>query len=186
MNHFIFVLFRFYSQSYGGQFLCIAGLRGHWVPANSFLLHKWVSTLVLWSLVRVTLSDWRWGHFKVFFGACDLTFIFAFTFVLGQLQWELWFEILAIQAINCPGRLRVGVRVLLHFTYHFVMPKFWGTFVLWVRLVIVVIDFSGFQILWGCGVYWGWTILVTFCFATSVFRSDQSDWFPGFLDFPVY
>ena len=46
INHFIFV-FRFYSQSYGGRFLCVAGLRGHWVPPNSFLLHKWVSTLVL-------------------------------------------------------------------------------------------------------------------------------------------
>ena len=29
-------------------------------------------------------------------------------------------------------------------------------------------------------------MLVTFYFATSVFRGDHSDWFPGFLGFPVY
>ena len=28
--------------------------------------------------------------------------------------------------ISCPGRLKVGVRVLLCFTYCFAMSKFWG------------------------------------------------------------
>ena len=159
------MLFWIYSLSNGRRFLCVASLRGHWVPTNLFLLHNWVSTLILWSLVRVTWSDWKWGCFKIFFGMCDLTFTFAFYFfVLGQLRWELWFGILVIQAINCPGRLKVGVRVLLCFTYHFAMPKLFffrgEKFVLLVRLAIVVIDFSGFQIfffLGGCGVYWGWT-----------------------------
>ena len=142
---FCFVLFWFYSLSDGGQFLCVVGLRGHWVPANLFLLHGWIFTLVLRSLVGVTWSDWRWVHFKIFFGMCDLTFTFAFTLVLWQLWWELWFEILAIQVINFPGHLKVGVRVLLCFTYCFVMPKF--KFVNLVRLAIVAIDFLGFQIL---------------------------------------
>ena len=114
-------------------------------------------------------SDWKWGRFKIVFGTCDLTFTFAFTFVLGQLQWELCFEILAIQAISCPGHWKVGVRVLLCFTYCFAMPKFWGTFVLLVRLAIMSIDFLGFQIMWGCGVYRGWTTLVKFLFCYHCF-----------------
>ena len=30
-----------------------------------------------------------------------------------------------ILEVGHPGHLRVGVRVLLCFTYHFAMPKFW-------------------------------------------------------------
>ena len=33
----------------------------------------------------------------------------------------LWFEILTIQAINCFGHLKVGVKVLLCFAYRFAM-----------------------------------------------------------------
>ena len=32
---------------------------------------------------------------------------------------------MAILEISRPGHLKVGVRVLLCFTYHFAMPKFW-------------------------------------------------------------
>ena len=82
MNHLISVLFRFFSLSDGGRFLCVFGLRGHRVPVNLFLLHNWVITLVLRSLVRVTWSGWEWGCFKIYFGTCDLTFTFLF-YVLG-------------------------------------------------------------------------------------------------------
>ena len=47
-----------------------------------------------------------------------------------------------IQAINRPGCLKVGVKVLLCFAYRFVMPTF--KFVILVRLAIMVINFSGF------------------------------------------
>ena len=50
----------------------------------------------------------------------------------------------------------------------------------------MVIDFLGFQILRGVGCTEVWTALVTFYFATSVLRGDHSDWFLGFLGFPVY
>ena len=47
-----------------------------------------------------------------------------------------------IQVINCPGHLKVGVKVLLCFAYRFAMPTF--KFVILVRLVIMAINFSGF------------------------------------------
>ena len=63
--------------------MCVAGLRGHRVPANLFLIHNLVSTLILWSLDRITWSDWKWGCFKIFFGTCDLTFTLFITFCFG-------------------------------------------------------------------------------------------------------
>ena len=51
---------------------------------------------------------------KIYFGMCDLTFAFIFI-----LFWDgcnnLWFGMLAIQVINCPDHLKLGLRVLLCF-----------------------------------------------------------------------
>ena len=58
--------FLFSLLSNGRRFLCVASLRGHWVPANLFLLDNWAFHFGLWSLVRVTWSGWKWGHFKIF------------------------------------------------------------------------------------------------------------------------
>ena len=51
---FCSVLFWFHSLSDGEQFLCVVGLKGHWVPAKLFLLHNWVIALVLKGLVWFT------------------------------------------------------------------------------------------------------------------------------------
>ena len=83
---FYFVLVWFYSLSDSGWFLCVVSLRGLWVPANLFLLYSWVITLVLRSLVMVTWSGWKLGHFKIYLSMCDLTFMFILIFVLGRLQ----------------------------------------------------------------------------------------------------
>ena len=65
------------------------------------------------------------------------------------------------------------------------MPKF--KFVNLVRLVIVAIDFLGFPIFGECrGVLRLDYIGDLFYFPTSICGGDHSDWFPGFLSFPVY
>ena len=57
-----------------------------------------------------------------------------------------------ILEVGRPGHLEDGVGVLLCFTYCFAMPRFWGEkFYILVRLTILVIDFSGFKILWEWG-----------------------------------
>ena len=140
---FYYCIIWIYPLSDGGWFLYIASLRSHWVPVNLFLLSNWVFTLVLRSLVRLIWSGWKWGCFKILFGACDLTFTYYFYFLFwGSCDGRLWFEILVIQVINCSGHLKVRVRVLLCFTYCFVMPKF--KFVILVRLTIMAIGFLGF------------------------------------------
>ena len=75
---FYFVSVWFYSLDDSGRFLCIVSLRDLWVPANLFLLHNWVITLVLRSLVRVAWFDWKWGHFKIYIGTYGLAFTLCF------------------------------------------------------------------------------------------------------------
>ena len=53
------------------------------------------------------------------------------------------------------------------------MPKF--KFVALVRLAIMAIDFSDFEIFWGCGAYLGCVTFGTFCLATSVSCGGHSD-----------
>ena len=53
MNHFVCAVFLFYLLDDSGRFLYVVSLRSLWVPANLFLLHSLVITLVLRSLVRV-------------------------------------------------------------------------------------------------------------------------------------
>ena len=89
-----------------------------------------------------------------------------------------------IQAINHPGRLKVGVMVLLCFAYRFAMPTF--KLVILIRLVFMVINLSDFQILGFVG-----CTEVVLCFGPFV-------WLPvypvlaiaidfwGFPGFPVY
>ena len=76
---FCLVLVWLYSPNDSQRFLCVVSLRGLLVPVNLFLLHNWVITLVLRSLVRVAWFDWEWGHFKIYFGMCDLTLTFIFS-----------------------------------------------------------------------------------------------------------
>ena len=60
---------------------------------------------------------------------------------------------MAILEIGRPGRSRVGVRVLLCFTYHFVMPKFWKEICTFDEIGDHGNQFLGFLNSLGCGVY---------------------------------
>ena len=94
---------------------------------------------------------------KILFGACDLTFTYFFLLLFwGGCDGTYNFEILVIQAINCSGHLKVGVGVLLCFTYHFVMPKFVGKISTFGELGDHGDRFLGFPNFFGSGgVYWG-------------------------------
>ena len=95
---------------------------------------------------------------------------------------------LAILEAGCHCRFEVGLRVLLCFTYRFLMPRFFGReFCTLVRLVTLAIDFSGFQnCLRVVGVlklgYLGDLLFCCQCF----WGGDHSDRFPEFLDLPAY
>ena len=93
-----------------------------------------------------------------------------------------------IQAISCPGRLKVGVRVLLCFTYRFVMPKFWGGEI----CTFGEIGDHGDQFLRFPNSLGVWGVLRLdyigdLLFLLPVFLGVTTViGFPGFLSFPVY
>ena len=91
---------------------------------------------------------WSGGHFKIYFGMCDLTFVFIF-----DLFWDgcnkLWLGVLAIQAINRPGHLKVEVRVLLCFCLSLLRClhldlQFWRDWRSW-RSVSLISEFLGLR-----------------------------------------
>ena len=113
-------------------------------------------------------------------------YIYFNSFFFGCLRWGLWFEILVILEVGHPGHLKVGVRVLLCFTYRFVMPGFGG------RNFVFLGETGnpGNWLLWflnslgGGGMCWGWATWVTFYFfVTSVLGATTAI---GFWSFWVF
>ena len=88
--------------------------------------------------------------------------------------------------ILVPGRLEVGVRVLLCFTYCFAMPRFWKGICTFGEIGDPGDQLLGFLNSLGVGgvLRLGYVGDLLFCY--QCFRGNHSDWFPEFLDFPVY
>ena len=111
----------------------------------------------------------------------DLSIYFASCF--GHLWWGLWFEFLVILEVGHPGHLKIGVRVLLCFTYQFVVPRFRKGICTFGEIGNPGNRLLGFLNSLGVGgvLRLGYVGDLLFCY--QCFRGDHSDQFLEFLAF---
>ena len=114
---------------------------------------------------------------------CDLAFTFTLLLVLGICDGDYDLNFLAILEVGHPGCLEVGVRVLLCFTYHFAMPRFWKGILYFGEIGNPGNQLLGFLNSLGVEGILRLGCIGDLLFCYQCFRGDHSNQFPEFLVF---